>query len=45
MGSPATGLAMQLIGHQGLRQLSFGLLSWVLALHLLTAKNGRDFEG
>jgi MFS family permease len=33
-GSPATGLAMQLIGHQGL-PLSLGLLSTVLAVSLL----------
>jgi MFS family permease len=35
LGSPATGLAMQLIGHQGL-PLSLGLLSLVLALFLIT---------
>nr|WP_223216560.1 MFS transporter [Rhizobium mesosinicum] len=36
-GSPATGLAMQLIGHQGL-PLSLGLLSGVLAGLLMTAR-------
>lgn len=40
VGSPATGLAMQLIGHQGL-PISLGLLSCVLAV-LLMAKKGRD---
>jgi MFS family permease len=37
VGSPATGLAMQLIGHQGL-PLSLGLLSCVLAVFLMTRK-------
>jgi MFS family permease len=37
VGSPATGLAMQLIGHQGL-PLSLGLLCCVLAGFLLTQK-------
>ena len=36
-GSPATGLAMQLIGHQGL-PLSLGLLSGMLAGLLMTAR-------
>jgi MFS family permease len=36
-GSPATGLAMQLIGHQGL-PLSLGLLSCVLAVFLMARK-------
>ncbi|WP_261335101.1 MFS transporter [Rhizobium leguminosarum] len=39
VGSPATGLAMQLIGHQGL-PLSLGLLSCVLAA-LLMARRSR----
>lgn len=39
-GSPATGVAMQLIGHQGL-PLSLGLLSGVL-LMLLMARGRRD---
>jgi MFS family permease len=37
VGSPATGLAMQLIGHQGL-PLSLGLLSCVLAVFLVAEK-------
>ncbi|WP_184497285.1 MULTISPECIES: MFS transporter [Rhizobium] len=37
VGSPATGLAMQLIGHQGL-PLSLGLLSCVLAVLLIARK-------
>jgi MFS family permease len=37
VGSPATGLAMQLIGHQGL-PLSLGLLSGVLAVFLVTER-------
>lgn len=37
VGSPATGLAMQLIGHQGL-PLSLGLLSGVLAVFLVTVR-------
>jgi MFS family permease len=37
VGSPATGLAMQLIGHQGL-PLSLGLLSCVLAVFLMARK-------
>jgi MFS family permease len=37
VGSPATGLAMQLIGHQGL-PLSLGLLSCVLAVFLTARK-------
>ncbi|MBB3461728.1 MFS family permease [Rhizobium sp. BK377] len=36
-GSPATGLAMQMIGHQGL-PLSLGLLSGMLAGLLMTAR-------
>ncbi|ANL27983.1 major facilitator superfamily protein [Rhizobium phaseoli] len=36
-GSPAAGLAMQLVGHQGL-PLSLGLLSGVLAMFLAAAK-------
>ncbi|TBC73119.1 MFS transporter [Rhizobium beringeri] len=36
-GSPATGLAMQLIGHQGL-PFSLGLLSCVLAVFLMARK-------
>ncbi|MBY5608971.1 MFS transporter [Rhizobium leguminosarum] len=36
-GSPATGLAMQLIGHQGL-PLSLGLLSCVLAVFLMARR-------
>ncbi|ARO24115.1 MULTISPECIES: MFS transporter [unclassified Rhizobium] len=36
-GSPAAGLAMQLIGHQGL-PLSFGLLSCALGVFLLAEK-------
>jgi hypothetical protein len=36
-GSPATGLAMQLIGHQGL-PLSLGLLASILAAFLMAAK-------
>ncbi len=39
VGSPATGLAMQLIGHQGL-PLSLGLLCFVLAV-LLMARGRR----
>lgn len=37
VGSPATGLAMQLIGHQGL-PLSLGLLSCVLAVFLVARR-------
>ncbi|MGO6816036.1 MFS transporter [Rhizobium brockwellii] len=37
VGSPATGLAMQLIGHQGL-PLSLGLLSFVLAVFLMVRR-------
>ena len=37
VGSPATGLAMQLIGHQGL-PLSLGLLSCMLAVFLTVRK-------
>lgn len=37
VGSPATGLAMQLAGHQGL-PLSLGLLSCVLAVLLMAAR-------
>ena len=37
VGSPATGLAMQLIGHQGL-PVSLGLLSCVLALFLMAER-------
>ncbi|WP_168290133.1 MFS transporter [Rhizobium leguminosarum] len=37
VGSPATGLAMQLIGHQGL-PLSLGLLSCVLAVLLMARR-------
>jgi MFS family permease len=37
VGSPATGLAMQLIGHQGLPS-SLGLLCGVLAVFLMVAK-------
>ncbi|TAV48720.1 MFS transporter [Rhizobium leguminosarum] len=37
VGSPATGLAMQLIGHQGL-PLSLGLLSFVLAVLLMVRR-------
>ena len=37
VGSPATGLAMQLIGHQGL-PLSLGLLCCVLAVFLLAER-------
>ncbi|QND14170.1 MFS transporter [Rhizobium leguminosarum bv. trifolii] len=37
VGSPATGLAMQLVGHQGL-PLSLGLLSSVLAVLLMVRK-------
>lgn len=37
VGSPATGLAMQLIGHQGL-PLALGLLSGVLAVFLIMAR-------
>lgn len=37
VGSPATGLAMQLVGHQGL-PLSLGLLSFVLAMSLAFGK-------
>jgi len=37
VGSPAAGLAMQLIGHQGL-PMSLGLLSCVLAGFLLAAR-------
>ena len=40
MGSPATGLAMQLVGHQGL-PLTLGLLSAVLALLLMTRSRQR----
>ena len=36
-GSPATGLAMQLIGHQGL-PLSLGLLSFVLVMLVMTER-------
>jgi hypothetical protein len=39
VGSPATGLAMQLIGHQGLPG-SLGLLCFVLAVFLM-AERGR----
>jgi MFS family permease len=39
-GSPATGLAMQLIGHQGL-PLSLGLLCCVLAVFLMAEKRRR----
>ena len=42
-GSPATGVAMQLIGHQGL-PLSLGLLSGVLVV-LLIAMGRRDPQG
>ncbi|WP_457814124.1 hypothetical protein [Sinorhizobium meliloti] len=38
VGSPATGLAMQLIGHQGL-PLSLGLLCFVLAVFLIPQLN------
>ena len=37
VGSPATGLAMQLIGHQGL-PLSLGLLCCVLAVFLMAER-------
>ena len=37
VGSPATGVAMQLIGHQGL-PWSLGLLSWVLAVLLMAER-------
>lgn len=37
VGSPATGLAMQLVGHQGL-PLSLGLLCCVLAVFLVAAR-------
>ncbi|MNO55790.1 hypothetical protein D3C76_462880 [compost metagenome] len=37
VGSPATGLAMQLIGHQGLPS-SLGLLCCVLAVFLIAAR-------
>ncbi|TAX09813.1 MFS transporter [Rhizobium leguminosarum] len=37
VGSPATGLAMQLIGHQGL-PLFLGLLSFVLAVFLMVRR-------
>ena len=37
VGSPATGLAMQLIGHQGLPS-SLGLLSCVLAVFLMAER-------
>ena len=37
VGSPATGLAMQLIGHQGL-PASLGLLCGVLAMFLLVQR-------
>lgn len=37
VGSPATGLAMQLVGHQGL-PLSLGLLCGVLTLFLVAAR-------
>lgn len=39
VGSPATGLAMQQVGHQGL-PLSLGLLCGVLALGLMAARRG-----
>ena len=37
VGSPATGLAMQLIGHQGLPS-SLGLLCFVLAMFLVAER-------
>lgn len=37
VGSPATGVAMQLIGHQGL-PWSLGLLSWVLAVLMMAER-------
>jgi hypothetical protein len=37
VGSPATGLTMQLIGHQGL-PLALGLMSGVLAMFLLAER-------
>ncbi len=39
VGSPATGLAMQLIGHQGL-PLSLGVLGGVLAVLLMAERGG-----
>lgn len=43
VGSPATGLAMQLIGHQGL-PLSLGLLCCVLAVFLMAERQQVEAE-
>ena len=44
VGSPATGLAMQLIGHHGL-PLSLGLLCSILAVFLMAERRPRKLCG